>query len=85
MKAPDPPLKVVEAGCLQRAWSVFSARITTLTLAFGQLLPSTIQGPVDLWYALRQAKGSVANILRFLSEHHQISLLGDYRCLKSPA
>ena len=31
----DPPPRVVEAGCLRRAWSALSARVATLKDAFG--------------------------------------------------
>lgn len=80
----DPPPRVVEAGCLQRAWSAFSARVTTLKEAFGQLVSSTVSDGVSFWASLRQAFDSVPKMLCFLSEHHRISLLGDYRCLLPP-
>lgn len=83
-QGPDPPSSVKEAGCLQRAWSSLSARVTLLTEAFGQLFQSGIESAQDLWRALRQTKNSVANMLRFLSEHHHISLLGNYQCLRPP-
>lgn len=82
---PDPPPSVVEAGCLQRAWSCLAARVKRLGEAFGQLLPSGIDEVHHLWRAIRQTKNSVAKVLLFLSESHQISLLGDYRCLRAPA
>jgi hypothetical protein len=85
IKAPDPPPKIIEAGCLQRAWDVFSTRGPTLLHVFGQLLPSTAKNAGELWISIRQAKGSLANILRFLAEHHRISLLADYHCLKVPS
>jgi hypothetical protein len=58
--------------------------VNRLKDAFGQLLPSEILDARHLWRALRQTKNSAANLLRFLSEHHHISLLGDYQCLRPP-
>jgi hypothetical protein len=81
----DPPPRVVEAGCLQRAWSALTARVTTLKEAFGQLVSSSVSDGASLWASLRQSFDSVAKMLCFLSEHHRISLLGDYRCLRPPA
>lgn len=81
----DPPPSVVEAGCLQRAWSALSARVTTLTEAFGQLVSSTVSDGASFWSSLRQSFSSVAKMLCFLSEHHRISLLGNYRCLQPSA
>ena len=81
----DPPPRVVEAGCLQRAWSALTARVTTLTEAFGQLVSSTVSDGASLWASLRQSFSSVPRMLAFLSEHHGISLLGNYRCLRPPA
>jgi len=34
--------------------------------------------------SLRQAMDSVPKMLCFLSEHHHISLLRNYRCLRTP-
>jgi hypothetical protein len=81
----DPPPRVVEAGCLQRAWSALTARVTALKEAFGQLVLSTVSDGVSFWASLRQAFDSVPKMLCFLSEHHRISLLGNYRCLRPPA
>ena len=80
----DPPPRVVEAGCLQRAWSSLSARVNTLKTAFGQLVSSTVSEVVSLWVSLRRAQDSVPRMLCFLSEHHRISLLGNYLCLRPP-
>lgn len=80
----DPPPRVVEAGCLQRAWSALAARVKTLKEAFGQLVCSTVSEGASLWVNLRQSFDSVAKMLCFLSEHHRISLLGNYRCLRPP-
>jgi hypothetical protein len=60
-------------------------RVTTLKDAFGQLVSSTVSDGASLWASLRQSFDSVAKMLCFLSEHHRISLLGDYRCLRPPA
>ena len=81
----DPPPRVVEAGCLQRAWSALTARVTTLKEAFGQLVSSTVSDGASFWASLRQSLDSVPKMLCFLSEHHRISLLGNYRCLRPPA
>ena len=81
----DPPPRVVEAGCLQRAWSALTARVTTLKEAFGQLVSSTVSDGASFWASLRQSFDSVPKMLCFLSEHHRISLLGNYRCLRPPA
>lgn len=80
----DPPPRVVEAGCLQRAWSALAARVKTLKDAFGQLVCSTVSEVASLWASLRRAQDSVPKMLCFLSEHHRISLLGNYLCLKPP-
>ncbi len=81
----DPPPRVVEAGCLQRAWSALTARVTSLREAFGQLVSSTVSDGVSFWASVRQAFDSVPKMLCFLGEHHRISLLGNYRCLGPPA
>jgi hypothetical protein len=78
----DPPPRVAEAGCLQRAWSALTKRVATLKDAFGQLVSSTVTDGASLWASLRQSFDSVPKMLCFLSEHHRISLLGDYRCLQ---
>jgi hypothetical protein len=78
----DPPPRVVEAGCLQRAWSALTARVTTLKEAFGQLVSSSVSDGPSFWASLRQSFSSAAKMLCFLSEHHRISLLGNYRCLQ---
>lgn len=80
----DPPPRAVEAGCLQRAWSVLTKRLGTLQDAFGQLVSSEISEVASLWANLRQSFDSVPRMLCFLSEHHRISLLGNYRCLQPP-
>lgn len=80
----DPPPRIAEAGCLQRAWSALTARVTTLKEAFGQLVDSKISEAASLWVSLRQVSNSVPRMLCFLSEHHHISLLGNYLCLRPP-
>lgn len=80
----DPPPRAVEAGCLQRAWSVLTRRVVTLKDAFGQLISKPVSDGASLWASLRQSFDSVSKMLGFLSEHHRISLLGNYRCLPSP-
>ena len=84
-KGLDPPPREVEAGCLQRAWSALTARVRTLQEAFGQLVCSTVSDGASFWASLRQSFASVAKMLCFLSEHHRISLLAHYRCLRPPA
>ena len=81
----DPPPRVVEEGCLQRAWRVLTTRVATLKDAFGQLVDGTVSDGISLWKSLRESFDSVAKMLCFLSEHHRISLLGHYRCLRPPA
>jgi hypothetical protein len=78
----DPPPRAIEAGCLRRAWSALTARIATLKEVFGQLVSSTVSDGLSLWASLRQSFDSVPKMLCFLSEHHHISLLGNYRCLR---
>jgi hypothetical protein len=80
----DPPPSIVEAGCLQRAWSALTARVATLKAAFGQLIEETVSDGASFWMNLRRSFDSVAKMLCFLSEHHHISLLGNYRCLRPP-
>jgi len=80
----DPPPRLVEAGCLQRAWSALTARVTTLQEAFGQLVEDTVSEVASFWASLRRSMDSVSKMLCFLSEHHHISLLGNYRCLRPP-
>jgi hypothetical protein len=81
----DPPPRIVEAGCLRRAWSALTKRVAMLRDAFGQLVDSTVSDGAPFWASLRQSFDSVSKMLCFLSEHHRISLLGNYRCLRPPA
>lgn len=81
---PDPPPGQLEAGYLRRAWTRFQTRVSTLKEAFGLLIPSAISGAAQLWKALRLAKGSLENILAFLVQTRNTSLLGEYRCLRLP-
>lgn len=81
----DPPPRPVEAGCLRRAWSALTARVATLRDAFGQLVGRTVSEGASFWASLRQSFDSVSKMLCFLSEHHRISLLGNYRCLRPAA
>ena len=81
---PDPPPAVLEAGCLRRAWSRFQTRVDRLKEAFGLLIPSVIAGAAHLWEQMRLAKPTLAAILGFLAQTRNISLLGDYRCLRLP-
>ncbi len=83
-QGPDPAPRVVEAGCLRRAWSALTQRVATLKSAFGQLVSSTVSDGASFWASLRRSFDSVAKMLCFLSEHHPISLLGDYRCVRAP-
>lgn len=81
---PDPPPGVLEAGCLRRAWTRFQTRVSTLKEAFGQLIPSVISGAGHLWKQMRLAKETLAAILGFLAQTRNLSLLGDYCCLRLP-
>jgi hypothetical protein len=81
---PDPPPGVLEAGCLRRAWARFETRVSRLKEAFGQLIPSVISEAAHLWKQMRLAKETLAAILGFLAQTRNLSLLGDYRCLRLP-
>jgi len=81
---PDPPPGITEAGCLERAWSRFSARSAHLRHVFGQLVSASIQNAADLWQEMRRSGGTVIQILHFLADTRNLSLLGDYACLKAP-
>jgi hypothetical protein len=81
---PDPPPGQLEAGCLRRAWTRFQTRVSTLKEAFGLLIPSVIAGAAQLWEQMRLAKPTLAAILGFLAQSRNLSLLGDYRCLRLP-
>jgi len=81
---PDPPPGVLEAGCLRRAWTRFQTRVSMLKEAFGQLIPSVISEAAHLWKQMRLAKETLAAILGFLARTRNLSLLGDYRCLRLP-
>jgi hypothetical protein len=78
----DPPPGAAETGCLQRAWNRFLTRGQVLRDSFGQLLPSALEGAQQLWKQLRRALGSTEQMLQFLAQHCQRSLLGDYGCLR---
>jgi hypothetical protein len=78
----DPPPEAIEAGCLQRAWNRFLARVNILKDAFGQILPSALGPARQLWKELRRGAGSAEDMLRFLARHCKRSLLGDYACLR---
>jgi hypothetical protein len=49
------------------------------------LIPSVIAGAAHLWEQMRLAKPTLAAILGFLVQSRNISLLGDYRCLRLPS
>jgi hypothetical protein len=78
----DPPPEPIEAGCLQRAWNRFLARVKVLQDAFGQILPAELHTAPQLWKQLRRGLGSAEDMLRFLARHCKRSLLGDYACLR---
>ena len=81
---PDPPPGQLEAGCLRRAWTRFQTRVSHLKETFGLLIPSVISGAAHLWKQMRLAKETLAHILGFLAQSRNLSLLGDYRCLRLP-
>ena len=81
---PDPPPSITEAGCLERAWSRLKARSARLRLVFGQLLTATIEDASHLWLEMRRSMATVVKILHFLADTRNISLLGDYACLRPP-
>lgn len=78
----DPPPEPVEAGCLQRAWTRFLTRVDSLTHAFGQMLPADLRPGAPLWKGLRRSVGSAEQMLRFLAQSCNGSLLGNYACLR---
>ena len=82
---PDPPPGQLEAGCLRRAWTRFQTRVSTLKEAFGLLIPSVRAGAAHLWEQMRLAKPTLAAMLGFLAQSCNLSLLGDYRCLRLPS
>jgi len=51
---------------------------------FGQLVSASIQNAADLWQEMRRSGGTVIQILHFLADTRNLSLLGDYACLKAP-
>jgi hypothetical protein len=81
---PDPPPEALEAGGLRRAWDRFQTRVCTLKEAFGLLIPSLVSGAAPLWKQMRLAKETLAGILQYLAQTRQISLWGDYLCLRLP-
>jgi len=82
---PDPPPGSLEAGCLRRAWTRFATRVSTLKETFGQLISSVVSEAGPLWKQMRLAKKTLAAILGFLAQTRNLSLLGDYRCLRLPS
>jgi len=78
----DPPPSPTEAGCLKRAWSRFEKRTGQLQQVFGQLLPASLKDAGQLWLHMRRALASLKDILRWLAGTRNLSLLGDYRCLR---
>ena len=78
----DPPPEPIEAGCLQRAWNRFLARVEILKNAFGQMLPAELPTAQQLWKELRRVVGSTEAMLGFLAQSCKRSLLGDYTCLR---
>jgi hypothetical protein len=82
---PGPPPGELEAGCLRRAWTRFQTRVSTLKEAFGLLISSGVSEAVHLWKQMRLAKQTLAGILGFLAQTRNLSLLGDYCCLRLPA
>ena len=81
---PDPPPRPLEAGCLRRAWTRFQTRVSILKEAFGLLVSSVVSKAEQLWEQMRLAKETLAAILGFLAQSRNLSLLGDYRCLRLP-
>ena len=82
---PDPPPDEAEAGGLRRAWSRFQRRVEPLRQALGQMLPASLSSPKQMWLELRRALGSLQAILHWLAQKRNLSLLGDYRCLRPAA
>jgi hypothetical protein len=78
----DPPPGITEAGCLRRAWKRFVTRVNRLKDAFGQILSAEPTDAEQLWRELRRTVGPAEDILRFLAQNCNCSLLGDYVCLR---
>jgi hypothetical protein len=49
------------------------------------LIPSVMAGAAHLWEQMRLAKHTLAAMLGFLAQSCNLSLLGDYRCLRLPS
>ena len=49
------------------------------------MLPASLSSPSQLWLELRRALGSLQQILHWLGQMRNTSLLGDYRCLQPAA
>lgn len=81
---PDPPPGELEAGCLRRAWARFQTRVNALQEAFGLLILSITDSAAALWKQMHLAKATLQGILQYLAQSHQISLLGNYHCLRVP-
>lgn len=80
----DPPPRLIEAACLQRAWKRLQTRVVPLKDLLGQMLPAGIKTAKHLWRQVRQRLHSAESILRLLARSFNTSLLGDYRCLQPP-
>lgn len=78
-----PPQSEKERGCLRRAFNRFASRIAPLCAVLGQMIEPIKPGACELWKELRRYS-NLQGILRLLCTKFKISLLGDYRCLRSP-
>jgi hypothetical protein len=78
---PPPPVTEIEKGCLNRAWTRFTARVPALGRVLGQIIRLNRPTAATLWLELRR-QSNLEQILAGLSRHFHTSLLGDYICLQ---
>ena len=78
----EPPVVTEkEKGCLKRAWNRFGQRMVAFATALGQMMQIRLRAPKLIWTALRRW-GNLPVILLQLARPFNISLLGDYLCLR---
>jgi hypothetical protein len=80
----DPPPTQVETGCLRRAWQRLQARVATLKHVLGLSTHRSLNLAAEFWTQMCASYGALSDVLRFLSQSYQRSLLADYRCLRLP-
>ena len=80
-QAEGPPATEKEKGCLKRAWARFKQRVSSLTARLGQMIRPVKPTAAQLWNQLRR-KSNLEAILLQLARPFNLSLLGDYLCLR---